>query len=111
MEESEYDEQKKVLIKSHERDLFELSKRIESHERDLFELSKRFAISKATAKIGDIISDGRITIKIDGGRVSSFGRTYPYLIWEGVEYTKKMIPRKDGSRGCIEDRRIHDRFV
>ena len=97
MEESEYDEQRKALIKS--------------HERDLFELAKRFAISKATAKVGDIISDGRITIKIDGGQISSYLNTYPEIIWKGIEYTKKMIPRKDGSIGYIEDSRIHDRFV
>lgn len=95
MEESEYDDQKKALIKS--------------HERDLFELSKKFAISKATAKVGDIISDGRITIKIDGGKISSARHTYPYIIWTGVEYTKKMIPRKDGSIGWIADSETLDR--
>ena len=68
----------------------------------MFELDKEFALSKATAKIGDTISDGRVTIIIESGSVGSWGE-YPFITWSGPALTKKMAPRKDGSIGYIRD--------
>jgi len=90
----EYDERKKLLIAS--------------HEKSLFELAREFALSKATVKIGDVVSDGRVTIKIEQGEIQSWGTNYPYVTWCGPEFTKKMMPRKDKSKGYIRDDSIRE---
>ncbi len=92
MNSQEYNERKNTLLKE--------------HKRQLFVLAKEYAMSKVKAKIGDIISDNRATIKVDKHSVSEMFSSHPYCLWHGPEYTKAGRPRKDMARGCIRDSEI-----
>ena len=79
---------------------------ISEYESAKFALAKEFAISNNKFRIGDTVTDGRVRIKIEKGKISTFGSSYPYCIWEGPKLTKKGVPRKDEEIGYIQDSNI-----
>ena len=78
----------------------------ERHGKELFALAKEYALSKANYKVGDLVTDGRSTIKIEACKISVMFASHPYCVWVGPEYTKALQPRKDGAKAQIRDSEI-----
>lgn len=67
------------------------------------ELKEKYALTNNNVKIGDIISDSTISIKVEKIQVvqSSFGNEYPECRYPGKKVTKKGDFFKDGSNDFI----------
>ena len=71
------------------------------HKKKLGSLGKEFAMSNNTVKVDDIIRDHIGVIKVESiGLYMGIDRI-PGCIYSGPEYTKKLIPRKDGSHRSV----------
>lgn len=67
------------------------------------ELKEKYALANNNVKIGDIISDGTISIKVEKIQVvqSSFGNEYPECRYSGKKVKKDGSFFKDGSNDSI----------
>lgn len=50
---------------------------------------------------GDIITNNIFTVKVDMVKVYIDSSDYPMPVYHGVEMTKALIPKKNGSRAAI----------
>lgn len=70
------------------------------------ELDKEYALSNNEVKVGDIVFDSCITIKVESIKVEAYGGI-PHAYFEGPRLTKKLIPFKSGERGCVYNVKNH----
>jgi len=80
----------------------------EFHQRKV-ELASECAYSNNTYNIGDMITDHIGSIRIE--RISlglAFSDGFPMLVYEGVEYTKKGVPKKRGDKRRVYASNVKD---
>ena len=82
---------------TYKEELAELGKK---HNIEKFQLTKKHAELNNPYKIGDIVTDGNIIIKIDKFTPSCFGSN-PTLILHGIKLKKDLTPFKDNSRDSM----------
>ena len=84
----------------------------EEYTEKLEELKKEFEAKKTSLIIecglsqkkfnnGDIIRNSVYTIKVDRVKVYTGLENFPIPVYHGVELTKALVPKKNGSRGAI----------
>lgn len=77
----------------------ELKKQFELKE---FELKIKYAIQFKTNNVGDVVTNGKVSIVVDSIKVTmKYYSNLPELIYYGVELTKKGFPNKRGERNTI----------
>lgn len=72
-------------------------------------LNREFVLSNTDVKVGDIVSDGHHTIKVDKIIIEApyFGCSVPSASYKGVRLTKQLKPFKSGESGCIWNVKNH----
>lgn len=85
-------------------ELQELEKR---YKKDKSALAKKFAFSNNPIKEGDMVTDGRTTIKVEKIFVSTgFLSKIPECVYEGIAYTKKGQPKKNNQSDTVFQTRV-----
>jgi hypothetical protein len=69
------------------------------HTMERNDLARKYALENSIAKVGDVVTDGRITVKVDIIRISVSG--VPACVYSGIQMTKKGTLDKGGKRGDI----------
>ena len=89
MDKTEFKKQKQILM-----DIW---------DKGFRELKEKYALANNNVKIGDIISDGTISIKVEKIQVvqSSFANEYPECRYSGKKVKKDGVFFKDGSNDSI----------
>ena len=70
-------------------------------------INKQFALDNNTVKIGDIITDGYITLKVE--KITTFKSAYdefPSCMYEGVKLKKDGTPYKNQEGNTIFQSRV-----
>lgn len=75
----------------------------DAYDKGFRELKEKYALTNNNIKIGDIISDTTISIKVEKIQViqSSFGNEYPECRYSGKKVKKDGSFFKDGSSDSI----------
>ena len=67
------------------------------HEREIDQLMAEFAKSNSSIQVGDFFIDNLGVIKVEAIGVFR-DKSKPTLIYYGAEYTKKLQPKKSGTK-------------
>lgn len=83
---------------TYDKKLLELKK---LYELEIKKLQREFAFSNCDIEIGSIIEDSVGFIQVDGIKWYIKIDGYPDTCFEGIELTKKKIPKKNGARRFV----------
>lgn len=89
--------------KEYDKAIYEIEKDFEAKKKAI---RLEYVESNAIAKVGDIVSDGSVTISVDKIICSTTFDSYPIIKYSGIKYTKRGNPYKSGEDSIMRQSNI-----
>lgn len=73
----------------------------ERARKEKIRADREYALGNNDVSVGDFVVDYNGVVLVEEIRFSITHNSAPYCVYFGTEYTKKMKPRKDGSKRSV----------